>query len=269
MKYLSVSLACLAFLGCDSATGAQAQVDTVVFDMIRTEAAGSVVLAAGQAYRVRASGRYSEWSRSVWSGPTCGNPESTSEGLVGIDPAYGFGAPNESASYCTAVLPLRVEARQLSLDGGATWFAIDMPYQSDHVYEFPVTGQGYPLQVRNTSYPLDDNYGTLRYEVLADAEETAAEPTGADLPAGYVMSLLHPNPFAGQATLRLRLAQAQRVRVAAYDVLGREVAVLHEGTLAADEHAFTFRGGALQAGTYVVRVVGESFAGSRRAVLLK
>ena len=42
-----------------------------------------------------------------------------------------------------------------------------------------------------------------------------------------------PNPFSSETVLRLELPQAGRVRLAVYDVAGREVAVLLDGNLPA------------------------------------
>jgi hypothetical protein len=66
---------------------------------------------------------------------------------------------------------------------------------------------------------------------------------------------LWPNPFSGrdEATVALVVAERSDVRVAVYDVLGREVTVLHDGPLRAGEHRLRLDGQALPAGVYVVR----------------
>src|SRR5690606_7117656 len=48
----------------------------------------------------------------------------------------------------------------------------------------------------------------------------------ADVPEASGLAV-YPNPARGSATVGLTLAEASEVRVAVYDVLGREVAVLH------------------------------------------
>jgi hypothetical protein len=48
------------------------------------------------------------------------------------------------------------------------------------------------------------------------------------------------------------------VRVAAYDVLGREVAVLADRVLAPGEHTLTLAGARLPAGVYVVRFEADA-----------
>ena len=63
-----------------------------------------------------------------------------------------------------------------------------------------------------------------------------------------------PNPTAGAATVSFGLAAPGEARVALYDALGRQVAVLADGAFEAGRHAVALDGGALPSGVYVVRV---------------
>ncbi len=67
-----------------------------------------------------------------------------------------------------------------------------------------------------------------------------------------------PNPSAGRATVTLS-SSSNSVRVAVYDALGREVAVLHDGAVPAGESRFEVAAG-LAPGSYVIRATGEGFA---------
>ena len=86
---------------------------------------------------------------------------------------------------------------------------------------------------------------------LTVTEGTSAEggPEASDGPGLSAW----PNPFARRATVALSLVEASEVSVMVYDVLGREVAVLHEGSLEPGKHRLTLSGRALPAGVYVVR----------------
>jgi hypothetical protein len=93
---------------------------------------------------------------------------------------------------------------------------------------------------------------------------------GAAVAEAYRLSGLHPNPFADRARFTLEVAEAQPVTVAVYDVMGREVARLHDGVLAAGtRHAFEIDGAALAAGVYLVRITGETFTETKRVTLLR
>lgn len=94
----------------------------------------------------------------------------------------------------------------------------------------------------------------------------ATDPRAPD--AGFALDPAGPNPFRDGTRLALRLDRPAAATVAVYDVLGRRVALLHEGPLAAGRHVLAWDGtGAsgqrLAAGLYVVRAV----AGERQATL--
>ncbi|HYE95398.1 MAG TPA: PQQ-dependent sugar dehydrogenase [Rubricoccaceae bacterium] len=103
------------------------------------------------------------------------------------------------------------------------------------------------------------------YSVTAWAA-TAAEPTPG-LPGNAALRLAGPNPFAEQTTLTFTPEQSGPARVAAYDGLGREVAVLFEGTAVAGvQHRLEVDGRALAVGVYVVRMESEAGASYQRIV---
>lgn len=89
-------------------------------------------------------------------------------------------------------------------------------------------------------------------------------PVEAAVPeASFALSVDGPNPFRAQTALALRLDRPDAVTVAAYDALGRRVAVLHDGLLPAGLHRLVWTGAdaagrALPGGVYVVRAATAS-----------
>ena len=66
---------------------------------------------------------------------------------------------------------------------------------------------------------------------------------------------VYPNPGRGRGSVRVSVSEpATRATAAVYDALGRRVALLHDGPLAAGPHAFAFGRTRLAAGVYVVQV---------------
>lgn len=114
-----------------------------------------------------------------------------------------------------------------------------------------------------------DDTSLLSWQLLFnDSPPVAAEP--APLPQGYAFELDGPNPFVEATRFELRVGETEPVRVAVYDVRGREVALLHDGPVAADSPiAVPFAREALQAGTYLVRAEGASFSASRQVAVLR
>ena len=80
----------------------------------------------------------------------------------------------------------------------------------------------------------------------------------------------YPNPFNPQTTITIGLPTSSHVRISAHDMLGRQVALLHDGNLSAGiTHTFTFNGTDLASGAYLLRVAGGGFVETRRVTLLK
>lgn len=128
---------------------------------------------------------------------------------------------------------------------------------------FDVTGTFEPGSAGFYTYSQEDVLFVVEEIISVSVEEEA------EIPSQYYLSEVYPNPFNPEARFMLRLVQAQQVRVAVYDLLGREVALLYKGLLGPSAHPFTLRGEGLPSGVYLVHVSGEHFAASRQAVLLK
>src|SRR5690606_23492083 len=78
-----------------------------------------------------------------------------------------------------------------------------------------------------------------------------------------------PNPARGAAVVALTLPQPGAVSASVYDVLGRRVALLHEGPLAAGRHALALDGASLPPGVYVVRVAAGGEVAARTVTVLR
>jgi hypothetical protein len=98
-------------------------------------------------------------------------------------------------------------------------------------------------------------------------------PVGADpLPAGFSpleLSYPAPNPAGARTEARLDLPHAGPVRVAVFDLLGREVALVFEGALLAGIHPLRLDASSLAPGTYFLRVQSASGVATRRFTVLR
>ena len=101
------------------------------------------------------------------------------------------------------------------------------------------------------------------YSAAAIPAEASPEASGVGLSAA-------PNPLAVSGTVTLALDRvAPHATVALYDALGRRVAVLHDGPLAAGAHTFAVDASRLPAGLYVLRAATPEAAVSRRVVVAR
>lgn len=109
-------------------------------------------------------------------------------------------------------------------------------------------------------------------QVRIGEPETAAQLVigPEQMPNGYLLESVYPNPFNPTATVGFAVARSQRVEVALYDALGRKVRTLFSGTVAANTRFETrVDGGGLPSGLYLIRFSGDGFSTTRRATLLK
>jgi subtilisin-like proprotein convertase family protein len=120
----------------------------------------------------------------------------------------------------------------------------------------------------NVSDNVGFDEGSLNSWALLVTPVTVAGENG---PEGAVARLaVTPNPIASSAQVALTVGTAQDVRVALYDVLGREVRVLYEGTMAAAQQAYVaFTTAGLPAGTYVVRATGDQLQLTQRVTVTR
>ncbi len=153
-------------------------------------------------------------------------------------------------------------------------FSLDIPSDA-------LTG-GYIVEVKATSdlgnIPMTASLPVTVEASAAPASVAAWAVSGATLwPEAAVSASVSaapgeiaafPNPFTAQTSLGFSLAEAAEVRLAVYDVLGREVAVLVDGPVEAGAHAATFEARGLASGTYVYRLVAGDVVQSGRITLM-
>lgn len=100
-------------------------------------------------------------------------------------------------------------------------------------------------------------------------EGLQAENAVVEIPRAYVLYDNFPNPFNPATTISFELPEASQIVLVIYDVLGREVARLVEGTVEAGRHNVTWEAGHLPSGTYFYELTSGGFKEVRHMVLLK
>jgi serine protease AprX len=79
----------------------------------------------------------------------------------------------------------------------------------------------------------------------------------------------YPNPFNPKTTIGITLPQAGDVRLAVYDILGRQVVLLADGQYSAGPRTFEFDGSQLASGAYVYRLSAGGSQITKRMMLLR
>lgn len=89
------------------------------------------------------------------------------------------------------------------------------------------------------------------------------------VPDGFSLSPAYPNPFNPVTSTTLTLPEQAEVRAVVSDILGRSVAVIHEGVLPAGEHLLTFDAERLPTGSYYIQVQTDRYTTGIRVMLIK
>jgi hypothetical protein len=155
---------------------------------------------------------------------------------------------------------------------------------------FVDTQTGSETDLRNASYVFEhnamakiarsDNF-TPEFEMMSVADEarfmlrlngagvSTSTEIGTDLPVGVELSQNYPNPFNPATQIRFAVPVSGEVRLAVYDLLGREVAVLVNGGMSAGSHTVNFDAASLGSGVYVYRLDAAGQTLTRKMTLVK
>ncbi|MBN8545351.1 MAG: choice-of-anchor A family protein [Ignavibacteria bacterium] len=192
-----------------------------------------------------------------------------------------------------------------SIDNGTTWYAINNNLTATHIYSIVtdpqnhvfVSGWGAGVFTLNTG-SMDAMTDDWNYMGMGGLEVSSIiiNPTSGSLlaftsagglyinnspttsigtekeilnPEVFSLSQNYPNPFNPSTTIGFNLPEASEVTLKVYDVTGREVALIAEGSFAKGSHKVSFDARSLTSGIYFYRIQAGSFVETKRAVLLK
>ena len=88
-------------------------------------------------------------------------------------------------------------------------------------------------------------------------------------PHSFELSRLYPNPFNPSTEVSFSLPMDNHVRLAAYDVRGKEVDVIFEGAQSVGQHSYTWNASNLPSGVYYIRLQAGEMVTNQKALLIK
>lgn len=132
------------------------------------------------------------------------------------------------------------------------------PWQEDQAFSQALNNGLQNAARAVTTWPTHDLFETF-----------VANEAAPETPSGFSVSDAAPNPFRGETVFALTLDASESVSVRAYDLLGREVAVLHSGPLGTGAHRLVFEAKGLPGGVYVIRAQGETVQQTQRVTLIR
>jgi hypothetical protein len=92
---------------------------------------------------------------------------------------------------------------------------------------------------------------------------------GGPVATEYRLDQNYPNPFNPSTTIAYQVGKTGNVRLAVYDLLGREVAVLVNERKNAGSYEARFDASTLATGLYLYRVTADGFVQAKKMLLVK
>jgi hypothetical protein len=108
-----------------------------------------------------------------------------------------------------------------------------------------------------------------RFILRAERVGTTSVNPAVELPQSIALDQNYPNPFNPTTRINYQVPASGLVRVAVYDLLGREVAVLVDGAVQAGSQFVNFDASALSSGVYIYRLSAGGQTLTRKMTLVK
>ena len=172
------------------------------------------------------------------------------------------------------------EIRTLAFDANGAFFAstwgqgvwFSPQWQASSLDQFALKA-GNILQVNVANgfvHVLTDTGATFRFAYEGGTSQSVdTEEFTAELPQGYSLDQNYPNPFNPTTSIAFSLPQTAQINLTVYDVLGRRVATLVNGQLAAGQHTVQFEASHLPSGMYLYRLSTPTGSITQKMMLLK
>jgi hypothetical protein len=108
-----------------------------------------------------------------------------------------------------------------------------------------------------------------RFTLIIDPSKTTSVDGGPETVGRMELEQNYPNPFNPSTVIGFQLSVAGQATLKVYDVLGREVATLVNGTMAAGSHSVTFDASNLTSGVYIYKLEAGGMSMTKRMTLVK
>ena len=132
---------------------------------------------------------------------------------------------------------------------------------SNYSFTDKVNGSKYSYRLKQVDFD-----GTFEYSPVINVDLTG--------PKVYLLSQNYPNPFNPSTIIKFGLATDSKVSVKIFDILGREVATLLNGSLEAGSHEVQFNAKNITSGVYFYKIEangvdGSKFSATKKMMLTK
>ncbi|MBO6792864.1 MAG: T9SS type A sorting domain-containing protein [Balneolaceae bacterium] len=165
-----------------------------------------------------------------------------------------------------AVLTLTLE----TVDALLASADLEVGQSADFIWTVMVNAGGDTLAAAD-SYDIESNTFVTTYnELTLTRGLSTSNENEFGIPSEFALKQNYPNPFNPSTNINFALPQSSKVTLTVYDMLGRKVATLLNGSeMPAANHSVQFDASALASGMYIYRIEAGSFVSTRKMMLIK
>jgi len=157
---------------------------------------------------------------------------------------------------------------KISTDGGASWSG-DLRLTNDagasSTPSINISGSALHIVWSDNR----DGNTEIYYKRNPSGNPIGIVPISTTIPDGYKLSQNYPNPFNPVTNIEFALPNAGYVKLAVYDMNGKEVAVLVNGQLAAGTYKADYIASSLSSGVYFYKLTAKDFTATKKMILIK
>jgi hypothetical protein len=139
---------------------------------------------------------------------------------------------------------------------------------TEWMYQWMVPGYGGIVRIGSQDNEPEEYFTIGNFSRLVDLSEAVLPDLPMVIPTKITMGTAFPNPFNPSTQIPVELASPAELLIQAYDLSGRRVATLADGSYGAGEQLFQFEGKELASGIYLVRATVPGQAALTQKVLL-
>ncbi|NQV74036.1 T9SS type A sorting domain-containing protein [bacterium] len=121
----------------------------------------------------------------------------------------------------------------------------------------------------NTVFALLEDGSVQSFRYTSSSLSTEIEDELSEVPSEFVLSQNYPNPFNPTTSIEFSLPQTANINLTVFDVIGRQVAVLVSGQMAAGRHNVNFNASNLPSGMYLYRLSTPTGVITQKMILMK
>ena len=191
------------------------------------------------------------------------NRKRESEGAAEIEKldSTGTGEKTGEAEYRISgnVMQVKIPREALSLSDStiSIYFKVsDGVEKAEDIMDYYVTGRSMPM-------------GRLSY-VYSNMGVTGVKESGnGSIPGKYSLKQNYPNPFNPETEIEYGIAEAGKVTLKVYNLLGQEVRTLVNQEQEAGSYRVKFNASGLASGAYLYRLFASGYSEARKMIILK